>query len=146
MKVTSPNFFEGQPIPTLYTCDGKNINPALVISDIPIDTVSLAISVDDPDSPTMDFNHWIVWDILPATLNIPEGWKPNEEVFGVNSFGQSGYGGPCPSVGQHRYIFTVFALDKLVDLPKEAKKFDFDRETKDHIIEVAQLMGVYKRK
>jgi len=115
MKVTSSAFQQGANIPSKFTCDGANTNPPLQISDVPAEAKSLVLIVDDPDAPSGLFTHWAVWNISPQATTIAEGSTP-KGAQGTNDFGKSGYGGPCPPSGAHRYYFRVFALDRELDL------------------------------
>ena len=144
MQLTT-TFATGQPVPIKYTCDGADINPSLQISDLPANTESIAIIVDDPDSPSGDWVHWVMWNISPAIAAIAENSVPAGAVVGVNDFGKNNYGGPCPHGGVHRYFFKVYALDKMLDLPASATKADLLAAMSGHILGDAQVMGVYQR-
>src|SRR5262245_10935204 len=113
LVVRSSAFGNGGHVPPKYTCNGENVNPPLEISDIPEETMSLAAIVEDPDAPGATFTHWLVWN-LPPGEQIAE--KTNEGISGMNDFGKTGYGGPCPPSGTHRYYFKIFALDKELHL------------------------------
>jgi hypothetical protein len=145
MKVTSSAFQQGGNIPSKFSCDGPNSSPPLQISDVPSEAKSLVLIVDDPDAPSGLFTHWAVWNISPQTTTIGEGSTP-KGVQGTNDFGKSGYGGPCPPSGTHRYYFKVFALDRGLDLPVEAKRSQLDAAMKGHVITQGELMGRYSRK
>src|SRR5437764_1667042 len=145
MKVTSSAFQEGGNIPSKFTCDGANTSPPLQISDVPSEAKSLVLIVDDPDAPSGLFTHWVVWNISAQTTTIAEGSTP-KGVQGTNDFGKSGYGGPCPPSGAHRYYFRVFALDRELDLPFGAKRGQLDAAMKGHVIAQGELMGRYSGK
>lgn len=145
MKLTSPAFKHGQRIPAIYTCDGKNINPPLVISEVPPGTKSLALIVDDPDAPAGVWVHWVVWNIRPDTNKIAEGSVSKEAEEGITSFGRTGYGGPCPPRGTHHYFFRLYALDTKLNLPKQSSREQADKAMKLHIIAETKLMGLYER-
>jgi Raf kinase inhibitor-like YbhB/YbcL family protein len=145
MKITSSVFQEGATIPAKFTCDGADTNPALQIADVPAGAKSLALIVDDPDAPSGLFTHWTVWNIPPQASAIGEGSTP-KGVQGTNDFGKSGYGGPCPPSGTHRYYFKVFALDRELDLPFGAKRGQLDAAMKGHVLAQGELMGRYSRK
>jgi Raf kinase inhibitor-like YbhB/YbcL family protein len=145
MKITSSAFQEGANIPSKFTCDGADTSPPLQIADIPSEAKSLALIVDDPDAPGGLFTHWTVWNIPPQTSAVEEGSAP-EGVQGTNDFGKSGYGGPCPPSGTHRYYFKIFALDRELDLPFGAKRGQIDGALKSHVIAQGELMGRYSRK
>jgi Raf kinase inhibitor-like YbhB/YbcL family protein len=144
MKITTSAFQEGGNIPSKFSCDGGNSSPPLRISDVPTEAKSLVLIVDDPDAPGGLFTHWAVWNISPHTTAIAEGNTPG--VAGTNDFGKSGYGGPCPPSGTHRYYFRVFALDREMDLHSGAKRGQLDGAMKGHVIAQGELMGRYSRK
>ena len=98
IKLSSPAFTEGKPIPAEYTCDGQNISPPLAWDGAPVGSQSFALIVDDPDAPSGLFTHWIAWNIDPKTDSVPEG-KGTIGTPGRNDFGKSSYGGPCPPSG-----------------------------------------------
>jgi len=145
MKITSSAFQESANIPLKFTCDGAGTSPPLQIADVPAGAKSLVLIVDDPDAPSGLFTHWIVWNISPRTGSVGEGSAPNG-VHGTNDFGKSGYGGPCPPSGTHRYYFRIFALDRELDLPFGAKRGQLDAAMKDHVVGQGELMGRYSRK
>src|SRR5216117_3230155 len=145
MKITSSAFQEGGNILSKFTCDGSDTSPPLQIADIPSGAKSLALTVDDPDAPNGLFTHWMVWNIPPQAGAIAEGSTP-KGVQGTNDFGKSGYGGPCPPSGAHRYYFRVFALDRELDLHSGAKRSQLDAAMKGHVIAQGELMGRYSRK
>jgi Raf kinase inhibitor-like YbhB/YbcL family protein len=144
MKITSSAFQEGGNIPSKFTCDGADSSPPLQISEVPSGTKSVALIVDDPDAPSGLFTHWTVWNISPQTSMIAEGRAP-KGVHGANDFGKSGYGGPCPPSGTHRYYFKIFALDRELDLPGGAKRSELDAAMKGHVVAQGVLMGRYSR-
>ncbi|SRR6266404_1384792 len=145
MKITSSAFQEGGNIPSKFSCDGGNTSPPLQISNVPPEAKSLVLIVDDPDAPSGLFTHWAVWNISPQTNTVAEGSTP-KGVQGTNDFGRSGYGGPCPPSGMHRYYFKIFALDRELDLPFGAKRSQLDAALKGHAIAQGELMGRYSRK
>jgi len=146
MKIESPAFENNQPIPSKYTCDGEDINPPLKISDVPENAKSLVLIVDDPDAPFGAFTHWIVWNIDPKTSFIEENSVPDGAIVGVNDFGKNSYGGPCPPSGTHHYHFKLYALDSTLNLDKNSKKKDLEKAMENHILEKAEIIGIYKRK
>ena len=109
MNLASPAFGNKQAIPAKYTCTGQNISPPLQWSGVPANAKTLALHVDDPDAPGGHFTHWDVTQIPATTTSIPEGGHAGVER--TNGFGNQGYGGPCPPSGEHRYVFTLRALD-----------------------------------
>ncbi|MBI2131025.1 YbhB/YbcL family Raf kinase inhibitor-like protein [Candidatus Woesearchaeota archaeon] len=143
MKLTSTAFQHSQAIPPKYTCDGENVSPQLIISEVPSNAKSLALVCDDPDAPVGTFVHWVAWNIPPNASQIPENHRFQYE--GVTDFGRKGWGGPCPPSGTHRYFFKLYALDALLNLPPTARKKDLENAMKGHILAEAQLMGNYKR-
>ena len=145
MKITSSAFQEGGNIPSKFSCDGGNTSPPLQISNVPPEAKSLVLIVDDPDAPSGLFTHWAVWNISPQTSTVAEGSTP-KGVQGTNDFGRSGYGGPCPPSGMHRYYFKIFALDRELDLPFGAKRSQLEAALKGHAIAQGELMGRYSRK
>jgi len=145
MKITSSAFQQGGNIPSKFTCDGSNTSPALQISGIPAEAKTLVLIVDDPDAPSGLFTHWVVWNISPQMSTVAEGSTP-KGVQGTNDFGKSGYGGPCPPSGMHRYYFKIFALDRELDLAASAKRGQLDAAMKGHVVAQGELMGRYSRK
>jgi Raf kinase inhibitor-like YbhB/YbcL family protein len=144
MKISSSALSDGGSIPAKYTCDGADTSPPLSIEGVPPAAKSLALIMDDPDAPSGTFDHWIVWNIDPKTIAIAEGKSP-PGVVGKNGFGKSGYGGPCPPSGEHRYYFKLYALDTTLNLPPSSKKADVQNAMKGHTLADAQLMARYKR-
>jgi len=152
MKITSPAFKEDSSIPSKFTCDAENINPALDISGFPEETQSLVLILDDPDIPAsvkasmgIDvYDHWVVFNIPPTKI-IFEGQEP-EGVQGVNSAGKLGYTGPCPPDKEHRYFFKVYALDTKLDLPEGSTKAEVEAAMKGHVLTKGELIGRYNRK
>ena len=144
MKITSSAFQEGANIPSKFSCDGADTSPPLQIADIPSEAKSLALIVDDPDAPGGLFTHWTVWNIPPQTSAVGEGSAP-KGVRGTNDFGKSGYGGPCPPSGTHRYYFRIFALDRELDLPRSTKRNQLDAAMKGHVVAQGELMGRYAK-
>lgn len=148
MKITSPAFQNNQKIPAQYTCDGNppagGVNPPLNISDIPAGAKSLVLVMDDPDSPTGTWDHWVVFNMPFATTEILENTKA-PGIAGINTFGELGYGGPCPGSGEHRYLFKLYALDSQLDLKEGATKAEIEQAMAGHIMAQAELVGRYSR-
>ena len=142
LSVASPAFEDNSPIPPKYTCQGENINPPISIEHIPADTKSLVLIVDDPDAPGGNFDHWIVWNILP-TETILENTIPGTE--GKNDYGINHYKGPCPPSGTHRYFFKVYALDTMLDLKSGNDKKTVEKAMQQHILASGELIGLYKK-
>ena len=145
MKLTSPAFENYQKIPVVYTCDGQKLHPPLAISGVPSAAKSLALVVDDPDAPNGTFTHWVIWNIHADTTVIAEGTVPPESQEGINSAGTVGYTPPCPPSGQHRYFFTLYALDAKLGLDGKATKADIEKVFAGHVMEESLLVGVYSR-
>lgn len=149
MKLTSSVFEEGNVIPSLYTCEGKNINPPLEITEIPNETKSLVLIMDDPDVPknlrlSGMYDHWIVFNIPPSTSKIEENTPP-PGVQGRNTGGRNEYIGPCPPDAQHRYFFKLYALNTLLDLKEGVTKEEVEKAMEGHIIDQCQLMAIYEK-
>ncbi len=152
MKLTSPAFVEGGKIPSKYTCDGQNVNPPLVFSDVPAKAKSLVLIMDDPDIP--DFvkqkfsiqvwDHWVVFNIPPETKEVAEGKDPQGRL-GKNTGGKNAYGGPCPPDREHRYFFKLYALNTGLSLQEGSTKAEVEAAMKGHILARAELMGRYER-
>lgn len=146
MRITSPAFKNNEAIPSKYTCDGENISPELRFTDVPSNAQSLTIIVHDPDAPRSGgWTHWVVINMDPSTAGIKENGKPTSGLETTTDFGKSGYGGPCPPSGSHRYFFYLYALDGTLDLGAEATKQDVETAMEAHILEKAELVGLYKR-
>ena len=152
LKISSPAFAPGEIIPRKFTCDGDNLSPLLHFSGIPPKTESLALICDDPDAPRGTWVHWVVFNLPPNTAELPEGVKIGTEkslagaTEGVNDFGKTRYGGPCPPPGPaHRYFFKIYALDCRINLDRRATKTDVEKAMQGHILAAGELMGKYKR-
>lgn len=146
MKITSTAFVEGKSIPEKYSKYGQNQSPPLLFEDIPENTRSLAMIMDDPDAPNGTFTHWLIFNLDPAVAEIKENSTPPDAIEGINDYGESGYGGPKPPSGTHRYFFKLFALDTQLKLPDGVSRARLEREISKYTIASAQLMGTYTRK
>lgn len=142
MRLNSPMFKNNEFIPGKFTCDGEDANPALFIEDIPAQAKSLALIVDDPDASGGMWVHWVVYDIPPVSI-IKENSVPGKE--GANDFGRRSYGGPCPSSGVHRYFFKLYCLDAIMNLNEGITKQELEKAMEGHILDKAELIGLYKR-
>lgn len=142
MKITSPEFGNNGSIPSKFTCDGEDVSPELIIEDAPQDAKALALIVDDPDAPMGTWVHWVVYDI-PNVSSIEEGAIPGKQ--GINDFGRKDYGGPCPPSGTHRYFFKVYALDAELALEEGIDKDALENAMKGHVLDKAELVGLYQR-
>jgi Raf kinase inhibitor-like YbhB/YbcL family protein len=150
MKITSRAFKEGEMIPSKYTCDGDNVSPQLMWSGYFADTKSFALIADDPDAPAGVWVHWVIYNIPPSinelTENMPKDKTLDSGVKqGVNDSRKTGYDGPCPPNGIHRYYFKLYALDILLNKDAGMTKQELLKVMEGHIIAEAQLMGKYKR-
>ena len=145
IQITSTAFQNNGNIPRQYTCDGKDINPPLMIANCPQGTQSLALICDDPDAPVGTWVHWVIWNIDPNVKEIKENAVPAGAVQGMNDFRKHAYGGPCPPSGTHRYYFKVYALDTTFGISANASKADLEKAMKGHILAQGELIGMYKR-
>ena len=143
LKVYSTVFSHNGHIPPEYTCDGKDINPPIEVDNIPAGTKTLALIMEDPDAPRGVFDHWLMWNISP---NEAIAEQTNPGITGTNDFGKTGYGGPCPPSGVHRYFFKIFALDVHLDLPAGSDKATLLHAMEDHILGQGEIVGLYQRK
>lgn len=141
--VTSPDFEHEGEIPSRFTCDGKDINPTLEIGQIPEGTKSIVVLMEDPDSRSATMNYWIRWNLKPTGI-IEEGTTAG--VRGRNSMGKTGYLGPCPAAGTHRYFFKVYALNEMLNISEESDKWAVQEAMKDHVLASGEIMGWYRRK
>ena len=146
LQITSPAFQNNGTIPRQYTCDGKDINPPLMIANCPQGrTKSIALICDDPDAPMGLWVHWVIWNIDPGVKEIKENNMPQGAVQGINDFGKHSYGGPCPPSGTHRYFFKVYALDTMLAISPNSIKAELEKAMKGHILAEGQLVGLYRR-
>jgi Raf kinase inhibitor-like YbhB/YbcL family protein len=142
LEVTSEAFNDRTYIPTKYTCDGENVNPPISVHNIPQQTKSLVLVVDDPDAFTGKWVHWIIWNI-PPTGKIKERSVPGIE--GLNDFGKHNYSGPCPPSGTHKYFFKVYALNNFIDLKQSVTLVELEIAMNPYILGFGELIGLYKR-
>lgn len=145
MKITSPAFSNNETFPAKYGCSGEGVNPPLEISDVPAGAVSLVLISDDPDAPSGDFVHWLVWNIDPATTQIAENSVPVGAIQGSTSMGEPGYVAPCPPSGTHHYHFKIYALDTKLDLPTSANKAKVLSAMEGHVLAQGEIIGLYSR-
>lgn len=151
LSLTSTAFQEGERIPAKCTCEGQDISPQLDWNGIPEESKSLALIMDDPDAPGGVFTHWVIFNLLPDSHGLPEAVPATAQLSsgalqGRNDFGRTGYGGPCPPPGKpHHYRFTLYALDKQLDLKAGVSKKQLLEATKGHILEQKRLTGTYQR-
>jgi len=144
MKITSV-FEHNTNIPSIYTCDGDDLAPELTITEVPDGTKELVLIVDDPDAPIGTFVHWVLYNIPPTTTKIDNRNLPKGAKQGHTDFGRNSWGGPCPPSGVHRYFFKLYAIDKTLEFKEGVKKRQIENEIEEHIIEKAELIGLYKR-
>lgn len=146
LLLTSSAFSYSGKIPARHTCDGEDASPPFAISGVPAGTRSLALIMHDPDAPVEGgWTHWVVFNIPTDTRVIEEGKEPSG-VGGKNSWERTGYGGPCPPSGTHRYFFTLSALDTALSLPAGSGKREVEQEMQGHILAQAELVGLYARR
>jgi Raf kinase inhibitor-like YbhB/YbcL family protein len=147
VALSSPAFPDGGTIPRRFTCDGENVPPPLTLSGLPSATATVALLVQDPDAPHDTFVHWLLWNASPKDTGWPAGRPPQGAVQGRNGFGKPGYGGPCPPRGHgpHRYVFSVYAVDRSLALPSTASPDDLVRALRGHTLAAGTLTGRYGR-
>jgi Raf kinase inhibitor-like YbhB/YbcL family protein len=154
LSITSDVFSHGGEIPAVYTCEGRDISPPLQWAKVPGNARSLALIVDDPDAPDPDaprmtWVHWVLYNLPPETAGLPEGAMdsdlPSGTMAGLNDWRRTGYGGPCPPIGRHRYFHKLYALDiRLPDL-KNPTKAVLESAMKGHVLATAELVGTYRK-
>jgi Raf kinase inhibitor-like YbhB/YbcL family protein len=143
-QLTSSAFEDNAAIPKVYTCDGRDVNPPLTFKNVPPQAQSLAITISDPDAPRGTWSHWIVYNIPPQTKEIIENTNPGTE--GLNDFGKTIYGGPCPPGHKlHHYIFHAYALDSVLTINEPGTINQVEKALGGHIIAQTQLVGTYQK-
>ena len=145
-SLASTAFGEGASIPTRFTCDGEDLSPDLSWTGAPDGTSSLALIVTDPDA--RGFVHWLVYDVADTPSGeLPAGVSasPAAPAQGTNSFGKPGYGGPCPPSGTHRYVFTLYALDRSLELSGAPRIDELRTAMEGHVLAETALTGTYQR-
>jgi Raf kinase inhibitor-like YbhB/YbcL family protein len=152
MQITSNAFSHNGAIPKQYTCDGGDISPPLSWSDVPAGAKSLVLIVDDPDAPDpaaprMTWVHWMVYNIPTTAKGLPEDVDdlPKGALEGINDWRRTGYGGPCPPIGRHRYFHKLYALDTVLPDLKQPRKADLEQAMQGHVLAEAALLGTYQR-
>ena len=154
MTLVSLAFINEGEIPSAHTCDGKDLSPALAWSGVPDRAKSLALIMDDPDAPdpaapAMVWVHWVLYNLPPAAGGLPHNVKPEAlpagTKEGLNDWGRTGYGGPCPPIGRHRYLFKLYALDTVLPDLNRPNKARLEAAMKGHVVEQATLTGTYQR-
>ena len=155
LHLTSAAFTHGGAIPREHTCDGAQTSPALAWDGIPAGTKSLVLIVDDPDAPDPAapqrvWVHWVLYDIPPAATTLPVGVAsadlPPGTKEGLNDWKRTGYGGPCPPIGRHRYFHKLYALDVALPELRTPTKAAVEKAMQGHVLESAELMGTYERR
>ncbi len=150
LQISSSAFVNGKTIPVKYTCDGQKVSPPLNWGEPPVSARSFALIVDDPDAPARTFVHWVLYNLPASARGLPEGVASVATLSdgsrnGKNSAGQSGYTGPCPPSGTHRYFFKLYALDTMLQLAPGAAKDQLLAAMQGHIVAQGELMGTYSR-
>lgn len=143
MRLLAAAFENRTLIPPKFTCQGERVNPELVIENTPKNTQSLALIIEDPDAVGGLFVHWVVYDI-PVIGRIQENSIPGKQ--GSNDGGGLNYVSPCPPSGTHRYFFKIYALDKVFNLAEGVSKTAFESMIVGHILDQAELVGLYKKR
>ncbi len=155
MKLTSTAFGHNAEIPRLYTCDGQDVSPPLVWSGAPAGAKSLAMIVVDPDAPdpaapTMTWVHWVLYNMPPATTGLAQNIAPRDLPVGtregLNDWKRTGYGGPCPPIGRHRYFHKLYALDVVLPGLGKPTKMELEKAMRGHVLAQTDLVGTYQRK
>ena len=155
IDIRSPRFGAGGEIPVKHTCEGEDVSPALSWSTVPKGTKSLVLIVDDPDAPDpkapkMTWVHWVLFNIPPDATGLPEGVKPDAlpagTEQGLNDWKRTGYGGPCPPIGRHRYFHKLYALDTKLTGVSKPNKAQVEAAMKGHVLAQGQLIGTYEKK
>lgn len=154
LMITSPAFPHEGAIPAAFTCEGDDRSPALEWGGVPAAARSLALIVDDPDAPDpkapkMTYVHWLLYNIPCDSAGLPEGVEPRALPAGTregrNDWKRTGYGGPCPPIGRHRYFFKLYALDITLPDLGAATKQELESAMQGHALAQATLMGTYEK-
>ena len=155
MSLSSPAFAPGGEIPALFTCEGRDLSPALDWTGVPESAKSLVLIVDDPDAPDpaaprTTWVHWVLYNLPPTARGLPQGVAPAALPAGTrqgtNDFKRTAYGGPCPPIGRHRYFHKLYALDVVLPDLGTAAKVRVEAAMKGHVIAHAELIGTYQKK
>jgi len=150
LSLSSPAFQNGASIPRQLTCEGPDVSPALAWSGVPAGAKSLALIVDDPDAPDpkapkMTWVHWVLFNIPPGSAGIPKGGSPAGAAAGLNDWKRTGWGGPCPPIGRHRYFFKLYALDAMLPDLKKPTKAELEAAMKGKVVEKVEIVGTYEK-
>lgn len=155
LTLTSPAFSHGGAIPSRHTCEGADLSPALDWSGVPASARSLVLIVDDPDAPDpaaprMTWVHWVLYNLPATSKGLPENVArdalPKGAVEGLTDYKRTGWGGPCPPIGRHRYFFKLYALDATIPATQRQTKAQVERAMAGHVVEQAELMGTYEKR
>jgi Raf kinase inhibitor-like YbhB/YbcL family protein len=155
LSLSSPAFADGSAIPAIHTCEGEDVSPPLSWSGVPKGTQSLALIVEDPDAPDpaapqRTWSHWVLYNIPPETEGLPQGVRPQDLPAGTkegnNDWNRTGYGGPCPPVGRHRYIHRLYALNMLLPDLGAPTRLQLQKAMEGYVLEQVQLTGLYQKK
>jgi Raf kinase inhibitor-like YbhB/YbcL family protein len=155
LVLTSPAFTPGGEIPTVFTCEGRDLSPALEWTGAPATTRSFALIVEDPDAPDPKapkrvYVHWVLYDIPPSARGLAEAVRPGDLPAGTrqgkNDWNRTGYGGPCPPIGRHRYFHRLYALDTLLGDLGEVTKPHLLAAMKGHVLAETELVGTYQKR
>ena len=154
LVISSDAFASGAEIPSVHTCEGHGVSPALAWSGVPDAAESLVLVVDDPDAPDpkaprMTWVHWVLYNIPTTAAGLPEGVAPDKLPAGTregqNDWKRTGYGGPCPPIGRHRYFHKLFALDTVLPDLATPTKAQVEKAMEGHVLATAELMGTYEK-
>jgi Raf kinase inhibitor-like YbhB/YbcL family protein len=155
LSLQSASFSQNGEIPATFTCEGQDVSPALSWSGVPAGTKSLALIVDDPDAPDpkapkMTWVHWVLYDIPAAAKSLPEAVSPSALPAGtregLNDWKRTGYGGPCPPIGRHRYFHKLYALDTVLSDLGTPTKAALEKAMEGHVLAKTELVGTYQKK
>ena len=153
-ELRSSHFTDLGQMPSTYTCEGQDVSPQLSWSNVPADTKSLALIVDDPDAPDpeapkMMWVHWVLYDLPPTATRLPEGVTkdalPKGTREGLNDWKRTGYEGPCPPIGRHRYFFKLYALGTLLPDLGTPTKATLEKVMEGHVLAKTELIGMYEK-
>jgi Raf kinase inhibitor-like YbhB/YbcL family protein len=154
LHLSSSAFRHNGVIPRRYSCEGQDVSVPLAWSGAPAGTKSFVLIVDDPDAPDpkaprMTWVHWILYNMPPSTATLAEGIRPSDLPAGtregLNDWKRTGYGGPCPPIGRHRYFHKLYALDSVLPEMEKPTKSDLEQAMKGHVLDKAELIGTYQK-
>ncbi len=155
LSLMSSAFQAGGAIPSVHTCEGKDTSPPLAWSGVPAGAKSLALIVDDPDAPDpkapqRTWVHWVLYDLPPSASGLPVAVAPEDLPAGThegtNDWERTGYGGPCPPIGRHRYFFRLYALDAVLPDLGAPTKAELEKAMEGHVLEKVEIIGTYQKK